>query len=191
MAPLNMRIEAELIGDRIVIWNPNNGSKVYQRGFFGKPIGISKPKSTEFNTPLILGLIEVLYLIEKKVIRIISGERRKRIGVKRLRKHAEKIYDNYQLQYIVYRDLRNKGYIVLPGIKFGSEFAIYERGPGIDHSPYLISVKHSNDNIMPTDIVRAGRLATSVRKKFIIAIPNSSAHTRKKIQYLVFNWFKA
>ena len=188
MSSQTKRIEAELIGDRVVIWNPKEASEVFKRGFYGKPIGISKPKSFEFNTPLILGPIESLYLLEKKIIKIISGEKRKRIGVTRLQEYAEKIYDNFQLHYRVYRDLRNKGFIVLPGIKFGSEFAIYERGPGIDHSPYLVSVKHSKDNITSTDVVRAGRLATSVRKKFIIAIPNLQT---KEIQYLIFNWFKA
>lgn len=188
MSKARQRIEAELIGDRIIIWDPKDASTLFKRGFYGKPIGISKPKTFEFNTPLILGPIESLYLLEKKVIKIISGETRTRIGVTRLRKHAEKIYDNFKLHYQVYRDLRNKGFVVLPGIKFGSEYAIYERGPGIDHSPYLVSVKHDKDPITSTDLVRAGRLATSVRKKFIIAIPNLQTN---EIQYLIFNWFKA
>lgn len=188
MSKPTQRIEAELIGDRVIIWDPQDASALFKRGFYGKPIGISKPKTFEFNTPLILGPIESLYLLEKKVIKIVSGETRKRIGVTRLRRYAEKIYDNYQLHYQVYRDLRNKGFVVLPGIKFGSEFAIYERGPGIDHSPYLVSVKQDKDSITSTDLVRAGRLATSVRKKFIIAIPNLQTN---EIQYLIFNWFKA
>jgi len=188
MSAQTKRIEAELIGDRVIIWNPKEASNVFKKGFYGKPIGISKPKTFEFNTPLILGPIESLYLLEKKVIKIISGEKRKRIGVTRLQQYAEKVYDNFQLHYQVYRDLRNKGFVVLPGIKFGSEFAIYERGPGIDHSPYLVSVKNNKDNITSTDLVRAGRLATSVRKKFIIAIPNLETN---EVQYLIFNWFKA
>ena len=42
--------------------------------------------------------------------------------------------------YIVFRDLRNRGYIVKTGFKYGSEFRLYERGksPGDGHSNYLV-----------------------------------------------------
>lgn len=182
------KFTAELIGNRMVVWNPKEGSELYKLGFYGKPVGISKPKSDEFDTPLILGLIEGLYLLEKKLIKVHFGVKKKRIGVKRLRKYAEKIYEGFDLHYIVYKDLREHGYIVLPGIKFGCEYAIYERGPGIGHSPYLVSVKGPEENVTSTDIVRAGRLATSVRKKFIIAISNAKTGN---IQYMMFDWFKA
>jgi tRNA splicing endonuclease len=36
--------------------------------------------------------------------------------------------------------------------------------------------------------VKAGRLATTVRKRFIIAVPDL---TTKKTRYLIFKWFKA
>jgi len=179
---------AELFGNRLVVWNTKEGSDLYKQGFYGKPVGIAKPKSNEFDTPLILGLIEGLYLLENKVIHVCRGAKKVRMSAKKLRKHAEEIYDGFELQYKVYKDLRERGYVVLPGIKYGCEYAIYERGPGIDHSPYLVSVKGPEENMTSTDIVRAGRLATSVRKKFIIAIPNTKT---KKIQYLLFNWFKA
>jgi tRNA splicing endonuclease len=40
----------------------------------------------------------------------------------------------------------------------------------------------------PFEVVRAGRLATTVRKQFIIAIPDTK---QDEIRYLVFSWFKA
>jgi tRNA splicing endonuclease len=38
------------------------------------------------------------------------------------------------------------------------------------------------------EIVRAGRLATTVRKQFTIAVPDGKDG---RIDYLVFSWFKA
>ena len=108
--------------------------------------------------------------------------------MKRFTSYAQKAYGRFNLNYMVYKDLRKNGYIVLPGIKFGCEYAVYERGPGIDHAPYMVSVRASGENITSTDIVRAGRLATSVRKRFIIAIPNLKT---EKVEYLIFKWFKA
>ncbi len=84
-------------------------------------------------------------------------------------------------------DLREHGYVVLTGIKFGCEFAVYEHGPGMDHAPYLVSVKAPDEEISSIDVVRAGRLATTVKKRFIIAVPNLN---NKKVQYLMFKWQK-
>ena len=85
-------------------------------------------------------------------------------------------------------DLRESGLIVTPGIKFGCDFAVYKYGPGVEHAPYMVSVKDSGSDISATEIVKAGRLATTVRKRFIIAVPDLK---EKKTKYLIFKWFKA
>lgn len=179
---------AELIENKLVVWNSKEGSQLYKLGFYGKPVGIAKPKSSEFDSPLIIDLIECLYLLEKGLVRVYSGTRKRSIGIERLKNYAKKVYEGFDLNYVVYKDLREHSFIVLPGIKFGCEYAVYERGPGIDHAPYLVSVKESGDEITSNDIVRAGRLATSVRKRFIIAIPNMKTG---EVHYLMFDWFKA
>ena len=84
--------------------------------------------------------------------------------------------------------LRQRSLIVTPGIKYGCDFAVYKHGPGIDHAPYMVSVKNPTDEVTATEIVKAGRLATTVRKRFIIAVPNLG---NKGIEYLIFKWFKA
>jgi len=182
------KFTAELFGNRLVVWNSREASELYKLGFYGKPVGISKPKSTEFDTPLVIDLIEGLYLLEEGLIKVHKGSKKRWMGVKRYKSYAKKAYERFNLDYLVYKDLRKHGYIVLPGIKFGCEYAVYERGPGIDHAPYMISVKELGENITSKDIVRAGRLATSVRKRFIIASPNLNM---EKVQYLMFKWFKA
>jgi len=84
--------------------------------------------------------------------------------------------------------LRGQGLIVTPGIKYGCDFAVYKHGPGVEHAPYMVSVKKTKDEVTATDIVKAGRLATTVRKRFIIAVPELEA---ERIRYLIFKWFKA
>ena len=137
--------------------------------------------------PLVnIDLIEGLYLLEKGIINVYNIDNQ--LQFNELKDHARGIYDNFDLNYMVYKDLREHGYVVLPGIKFGCEYAIYEHGPGIDHSPYMVSVRAPGDKMTSTDIVRAGRLATSVRKRFIIALPNPETD---QINYIMFKWFKA
>lgn len=182
------KIEAEFIENFLVVWNPKHGSELYKIGFYGKPIGIPKPKIAEFEVPLVLDLMEGLYLLEKEKIAVLEGSEKTNVGFENLRRRARKLYDEFDVKYVVYKDLRENGLIVTPGIKYGCDFAVYKHGPGVEHAPYMVSVKKMKDEVTATEVVKAGRLATTVRKRFIIAIPYMET---KQIQYLIFKWFKA
>ncbi len=182
------KIETELLDNFLVVWNPEEGSTLYKLGYYGKPIGIPKPKIPEFDVPLILDLMEGVYLVENGKIRVYGGPERKDVSISKLRRRARKLYEDFDAKYAVYRDLRGQELIVTPGIKYGCDFAIYNQGPGVDHAPYMVSVKKASDEVTATDVVKAGRLATTVRKRFIIAIPDLEA---EDIRYLIFKWFKA
>ena len=182
------KIKVELIENFLVVWNPEEGSHLYKTGFYGKPLGITKPKIPEFKVPLLLDLMEGLYLVEKGKITIREGSAKSKVGLKKLRQKAKQLYDEFEEKYAVYRDLRDSGLIVTPGIKFGCDFAVYKYGPGVEHAPYMVSVKKAGSEISATEIVKAGRLATTVRKRFIIAVPDLA---EEKTKYLIFKWFKA
>jgi len=182
------KAEAEFIENFLVIWDPAQGSELYRQGYYGKPMGIPKPKMMEFNVPLILDLMEGLYLVEKNILTVREGIEKKKVTLKKLRQRTRKLYEEFDVKYAVYRDLRNHGLIVTPGIKYGCDFAVYKHGPGIEHAPYMVSVKKTKDEITATEIVKAGRLATTVRKRFIMAVPDPET---EKIRYLIFKWFKA
>jgi tRNA-intron endonuclease len=180
--------ETELLDNFLIVWNPEEGSALYKLGYYGKPIGIPKPKIPDFDVPLVLDLMEGVYLVENKKISVYGRSEHKAVSFSRLKKRARKLYDDFDAKYAVYRDLRGRSLIVTPGMKFGCDFAVYQHGPGIDHAPYMISVRKSGDDITATDVVKAGRLATTVRKRFILAIPDLDA---EGIRYLIFKWFRA
>jgi tRNA-intron endonuclease len=182
------KTKVELIENFLVVWNPTEGSQLYKKGYYGKPLGIPKPKIPEFKVPLLLDLMEGLYLVEQGKITIYEGAKKGKVGLKKLRQKARQLYSEFDEKYSVYHDLRDSGLIVTPGIKFGCDFAVYKYGPGVEHAPYMVSVKQAGSDITATEIVKAGRLATTVRKRFIIAVPDLEA---KKPQYLIFKWFKA
>jgi tRNA-intron endonuclease len=181
------KIKVELIENFLVVWDSTEGSELYKTAYYGKPLGIPKPKIPEFNVPLILDLMEGLYLAETDKIAIYEKEDSK-VGLKKLRQKVRELYGEFEEKYAVYKDLRDSGLIVTPGIKFGCDFAVYKYGPGVEHAPYMVSVKKSGSNITATEIVKAGRLATTVRKRFIIAVPDM---TNGKTKYSIFKWFKA
>ena len=185
---MSEKIETEFIENFLVVWNPQKGSELYRLGYYGKPVGIPKPKMMDFSVPLILDIMEGLYLMKKKIIAVTEGMKRATVSFKKLQRRARKLYEEFDLKYGVYRDLRDKSLIVTPGIKYGCDFAVYKHGPGIDHAPYMVSVKKAEEEVTATDIVKTGRLATTVRKRFIIAIPDLET---EQVQYLIFKWFKA
>ncbi len=182
------KIETEFVENFLVVWDPAKGSELYKLGYYGKPVGIPKPKAEDFDAPLILDVMEGLYLLERGIITVREGPENTKVSFSRLRKRAKRLYEEFDLRYAVYRDLRDQGLIVTPGIKYGCDFAVYKHGPGVEHAPYMVSVKKTKDEVTATEIVKAGRLATTVRKRFIIAIPDLET---KQIQYLIFKWFKA
>ena len=178
-------MKSELIENRIIIWNVSDSKKLFSNGYYGKPIGITKPKFDEIDVPLILDLIEGYYLMLKSKIQIYQDK--KRITTNYMLTICRKYYHNFDKKFLVYTDFRNKNYIVNPGIKFGCDFAVYQKGPGLEHAPFLVQVYNRNENISSTDVVLAGRLATSVKKQFVLAIP----HGTKKIDYIALDWWKA
>lgn len=179
------QIPAQIIENMVVIWNPKDGSLLYAKGFFGKPLGIRKPKTTEFDRPSQLSFFEALYLFSKGMLRIYIEDLSEPLTEKELIEIAENQHANFSQKYHVYEDLRNRGFVVRPGLKFGADFAIYKQGPGIDHSLFIIQVVANSQEISAIEVVRAGRLATSVRKRFVLATPRKG-----KTQYFVFSWMK-
>ncbi len=199
MALKDQNIVADLLGGRVVIWDPKMGFNVFTAGFFGKPVGIRKPKLKPFDAPLELSLYEALYLLEKGVIKVRMMGQIAREGTTKIRVRdgeylspeelielGNLIYKDFSAKYKVYKDLRDKGYVVRPGLKFGSDFAVYRYGPGIDHAPFLVTVFSSDIRLLGIDFVRAGRLANSVRKRWVIATILRDG----SIRYFIFTWHR-
>jgi tRNA-intron endonuclease len=179
-------ITAELFETHVIVWDPQDGSTLYKEGFYGQPISVRKPKTFDFTCPVELSLLEALYLLEKKRINLIDAKTKNQMSAQELQQFAQKVYDGFDDKYLVYKDLRNRGYVVRPGLKFGADYGVYQRGPGIDHAPFIVHALPKGTTINPIETVRAGRLATTVRKKFIIATISLSG----QVNYLIFEWMK-
>ena len=180
-------ISGRLVENRIIIWDISHSRTLFGSGYYGKPLGISKPRGTDFDAPLVLDLIEGCYLVERNKLKVFysNGKPAPFAEIKRI---CKKQYVDFDADYLVFQDLRDKGYIVTPGIKFGCDFAVYEQGPGIDHAPYLVQVFRATDELAATGVVLAGRLATTVKKQFILAIPRMRD---KMVDYVGFDLWRS
>ncbi|HUU77850.1 MAG TPA: tRNA-intron lyase [candidate division Zixibacteria bacterium] len=182
----NKPIIGELIEERVMVWDFSQGSQLYNSGFFGKPLGIRKPKGEEFDRPLELSLLEACYLQKIKQIEVIDSKTKYKIEHENLLKIGKSKIDLFEEKMLIYEDIRKRGMIPRPGLKFGADFAVYHQGPGLDHSPYVISALPKGSELTAIELVRAGRLATSVRKKFVIATILSN----NEVKYFGFTWQK-
>ena len=178
------KIPTKFINSRVIVFNPLYASYLYvKKGFFGSPLGIHKPRLEYFSKPSELSLIEAYYLLERDEITIFDVKDNKFMESMKFHEIAKSIHHKFEEKYIIYKDLREKGYIPRPGLKFGADFVVYKKGPGLEHSLFMVHVLPHNSEITAIDMVRAGRLATSVRKKFVIANPLTCS-------YYFFEWFK-
>jgi tRNA-intron endonuclease len=178
------KIPAKFINNRVIVFNPLYASYLYvKKKFFGAPLGISKPRLEYFSKPSELSIIEAYYLLKNDEITIYDVKKEKDLTIKEFFDIAVNIHDKFEEKYTIYEDLREKGYIPRPGLKFGADFVCYKKGPGLEHSPFIVHVFPHESKITAIDMVRAGRLATSVRKKFVIANPQTK-------NYYFFEWFK-
>ncbi len=180
------KVQAYLVDSRFVVFDVERGKELYRRGFFGKFVGIRKVKTLDIERPLELTPFEALYLAERGILTLRRLDGRE-VSVEELRDVCRKSYERFDEAYAVYADLREKGYVVRSGMKFGATFAVYEHGPGIDHAPFLVHVLPYESKLDPVEIVRAGRLSHSVRKKFVIATVHPIT---KSPEYYALKWFE-
>ena len=93
------KIKVELIENFLVVWDSKEGSELYKTAYYGKPVGIPKPKIPEFDVPLILDLMEGLYLAEIERIEIYENPNETTVNLKKLRQKAKQLYDGFEEKY--------------------------------------------------------------------------------------------
>ncbi|MCD6324412.1 MAG: tRNA-intron lyase [Desulfurococcales archaeon] len=178
--------KALLLGSKAVVFDLEFASCLFKEGFFGKPVGVKKPKSLEVREPLELSLYEALYLLEKGILDEVIGGEGKGYGFEELIKSAGRQIPLFRDLYYTYRDLRDAGFIVRAAMKYGVDFAVYRKRPGLEHAPYLVKVLRYDDSVDPGDLIGWGRVSHSVRKDLLLSISYPSG---ERI-YITFKWFR-
>ena len=78
------------------------------------------------NEKLFLKQFETLYLLYTK--RLVLKKGKKQIDFDSFMGLCQKADFEILTKFLIYRDLRNRGYVVKDGFGFGSDFRVYERG---------------------------------------------------------------
>ena len=149
---------SELNEDRVIVKH-EHAHNLYNKRYYGNLT----------NTGLELSFIEALYLLEKNKIEIYDENE----GIISIEHMTDIIRKKHIFShYLVYKDLRTRGYIIKTGFKYGSDFRIYERGhaPGDGHSNYLVKILSEEQEIKVRDFSSYVRVAHGVRKNLLLAV---------------------
>ncbi len=157
---------------------------LFANGFFGNPVGLRKPKTTEISRPIELSLYETLYLTEKGILKVVKGD--SVLSFEELIDYVKDKVPNIMSLYHTYRELRDAGFIVRSALKYGVDFAVYRKRPGLEHAPYLVKVVMHDELVDPGDLIGWGRVSHSVRKELLLAITYPS----KQRVYITFKWLR-
>ncbi|MCK5043319.1 MAG: tRNA-intron lyase, partial [Candidatus Aenigmarchaeota archaeon] len=113
----NVMATAELIKNKLIIWDEAEAKAIFEEKFFGKYI---EEEKTVF---LQLSLEEGMILLEREHINLL--DKKKKLTVKKFYTLCCEMDPEFPQKYTVYRDLRNRGFIVKSGFKFGTHFRVY------------------------------------------------------------------
>ena len=122
-------MSGELIEDSVIVKSQKEGSQLYNRGNYGYPMS---------GGGLELDLSEALYLLESKRLEVtLDGET---VTFEELFNHASSILENFDINYLVYRDMRSRGFIVKA--ESGTfDLSVFPRGMTMSNSRPIYMVR--------------------------------------------------
>lgn len=170
------KISAYIVGENISSNSPEAFS-LHKKSHFGEPVG----EKIQYSLP------EALFLVERGKMDILCG--RKKISSKELIKKAQRTDRRISIKYPVFRDLRERGYIVKTALKFGADFRVYEKGakPGEKHAKWIVFADHESKKISWYEFSAKNRVAHSTKKNLLLAIVDEEGD----ISYYEVKWIRA
>lgn len=133
-----------------------------------------------------LSLLEGLYLKERGRLEIFDGETN--ISTEDYLGRARKVEPSFWVRYAVFKDIRNRGYVIKTALKFGADFRVYDRGikPGEDHARWVVYPVHEGEQLTWYDFAAKNRVAHSTKKRLMIGIVDDEAD----VTYYEIKWVR-
>ncbi|MBL7169694.1 MAG: tRNA-intron lyase [Candidatus Aenigmarchaeota archaeon] len=162
-------LQGELIGQRVMIFEKSEDADKLIESGYGKWL----------DEKLELALVEAIYLVNKEKLGVKKNK--KKLNNKDFLKYCEEDERNFHARLIVYTDLRERGFLVKTGFKFGCDFRVYERGVKIkkgpkqahEHTKWVVHAIPEEFNCSFPELSRAVRLAQNIRTEMIWAVIDS------------------
>lgn len=162
------QVEGIIEKDKGIVTDKEGIEDFYRNSYIG-----TLEQDSEGNERLILEPIEVLLLHERKRILLWEDNDKSKIqyDFEGLLIYFTQFDERLWHKYIIYIDLRKRGYIVRTGYGNGIDFLVYKRGANFenDSAKFLIYPVFEGSPIELRDLDMISRVAMSSRKDLIIA----------------------
>ncbi|MFX0082262.1 MAG: tRNA-intron lyase [Candidatus Hodarchaeota archaeon] len=163
-----IQLEGIIEKDKVII----SDSKGIEEFYNGSYIGTIEKNNDKQNI-LVFDAIEVLLLSERnRILLWEDNDKNKALyDFEGLLTYFTQFDNRLWHKYIIYMDLRKRGYIVRTGYGNGIEFRVYKRGADFekDTAKFLIFPVFEGDPIELRDLDKMSRVALSSRKDLIVA----------------------
>jgi len=155
-------IKAVLKDKEIIVSIPESIEELTQRGY-----------GTQQNKTLSLTFYESLFLLGKGIIEVQHEKNKKKVDFQQLLSNYKSVDPNAWAKYLIYRDLRSRGYVAREGFGLGTDFRVYERGEyGAATARYLIFGIQEGQPVSMEELAQALRYAHSQKKQLVLAVLN-------------------
>lgn len=171
------KIKASLSGERVVTEQSDAARELYDKSRYGKFA----------DNKVQLSIIEALYLVEKGKLSVFDGRNRE-ISYDSFLKKSKKKNPNFTIKYAVFKDIRDRGYIIKTALKFGADFRIYDRGvkPGEDHARWIVYPVHESKHLTWHEFAAKNRVAHSTKKRLLIGVVDEESD----VSYWECRWLR-
>ena len=163
-----VQIKGIIKNDKVIISDPKGIQEFYETSYIGT---IEKDNKNEES--LVLEPTEVLLLIERRRILLWedNDENKAQFSFETILEYFSQFDERLWQKYIIYMDLRKRGYIVRNGYGEGLDFRVYKRGADFvkDTAKFLIYPVFEGEPIELRDLDKMSRVAMSSRKDLIVA----------------------
>jgi len=135
----------------------------------------SRGYGTSEDKKLVLTLCEALFLMSKGIIEVEAQARktRKKIDFQQLLTRYKTLDENAWAKYLIYRDLRSRGYVAREGFGLGIDFRMYERGEyGTATAKYLVLGIQEGQPVSMEELAHALKYIHSLKKNLVLAVLN-------------------
>ncbi len=159
--PVEFRTNGTLADNGVVVSEQSSIDALSSRGY-----------GTLENKVFTLTFYEALYLQDKGMLSV-KAQDGLAMDFQALLNCYETQNENAWFNYLVYRDLRSRGYVVREGFGACADFRIYERGSyGKDTAPYLILGTQEGKPLPINDLANALQKCQSQKKELVLAVIN-------------------
>jgi tRNA-intron endonuclease len=123
------------------------------------------------NHAIILSRCETLYLVAENRLRVVDRKDRADLPFRALLARFKTADSEIWTRYLVFRDLRSRGYVVKAGLGWGVDFRVYDRGKyHTKAAKYAVFALCEGDPIPAKHLHDILRSVHSVKKKMIVAV---------------------